>query len=523
MRYSRQNPDEKSFFIDTHTHLDFPQFDGDRDEVIERAESFGVVRIVNPGVDLESSQRAIKLSENYYHVFAAVGIHPHETANLPNDWLERLEHLACHPKVVAIGEIGLDFYRDLSPRDTQKRVFSAQIELAKKLSLPMILHIRNAHNHVKKILEEHGYFKGVMHAYSGDEKFLSWALDKGFYIGFGGPVTFKNYKKHYLVRMTPLERILSETDCPYLSPHPYRGKRNEPARIPLIVEKIAEVCGKTLSETAYTIAKNAEKLFGIPAPAKAKSVKSLGQNFLINSKIADRIANLSGEGELCIEIGPGKGILTERLVNRFSRVIALELDEDLVRLLWGKFENLFVVHMDFLRADISRISRFYGTKAIVVGNIPYSVTSPILFHILAHRTAIKEALLMVQREVAERLLASPGSKTYGIPTVILGRHFTIKRCFNVSPANFRPQPEVTSTVIKLIPREEPLCPDVDDELFSKVVHKAFAHRRKTLANNLKESFPEIYESLLGEYAGLRAEQLNIMDFCEICRKLRNFN
>ncbi len=507
-------------FCDTHCHLDFGQFDDDREDVIKRAFDAGVVRIVNPGVDLETSHRAIRLAERYPQIWAAVGVHPHDADKLPTNWLETLEDLAHHPKVAAIGEIGLDFYRDLSPRDIQERVFREQIRLAKKLGLPMIIHIRQAHSAAREVLEDEGYFFGVLHAFSGDQKFLEWALERGFYVGFGGPITFKNYKKHHIVAGTPLEKILTETDSPYLSPHPFRGKRNEPANIPLIAEKIAEVKKITPAQVARQTTQNASQLFGFVSPyRRTGGRKSMGQNFLVNRGIAEKIADLAGEGALCVEIGPGRGILTELILPRFERLIAVELDESLASQLAGRFPDAMIIHQDILNFSLERVERYFGHRPVVCGNIPYSITSPIIFWIVDNRQHIARAVLMVQKEVAERLTASPGTKEYGIPTVLAGRYFEITRHFDVAPGSFSPPPKVVSSVITLTPRKTPLCPEIEHEKFSSLVKAAFSHRRKKLITNLRAlstqvNWQEILEKL-GYNPNIRAEQLDIEDFCAL--------
>ncbi|HIC92753.1 MAG TPA: TatD family deoxyribonuclease, partial [Anaerolineae bacterium] len=207
---------------DTHAHLDFPQFDGDREEVIERALAAGVRRIINVGADLASSRRAVALAEAHPPIYAAVGVHPHDAKTLTDEALAELLGLARHPKVVAIGEIGLDFYRDLSPREAQRQAFERQLALARELGLPVIVHDRNAHAEVMDVLRRRG-LRGVLHCFSGDLEMARQAIEMGFYISVAGPATFKNAKRlPEIVRQLPLERLLIETDCPYLAPHPHR-------------------------------------------------------------------------------------------------------------------------------------------------------------------------------------------------------------------------------------------------------------------------------------------------------------
>jgi len=256
------------FLTDTHTHLDFPEFDGDREHVIERAATAGVGAMVNVGADLASSRAAVALAEAYPQVYAAVGVHPHDAKTLTKEMLEELGALASHSKVVAIGEIGLDFYRDLSPRDEQRQAFKQQLALASEAGKPVIIHDREAHTEVMDILRHwvEGSHKsvGVLHCFSGDLAMAQEAIELGFYISIAGPVTFQNARRlRELVRQLPLEKLLIETDCPYLTPHPHRGKRNEPAYVKLVAQEIARIKGTSLEEMARITLDNAQALFAL--------------------------------------------------------------------------------------------------------------------------------------------------------------------------------------------------------------------------------------------------------------------
>jgi len=255
------------YLIDSHCHLDFPQFDSDRQAVVQRAREAGVKAIINPGADLESSHQAVALAERYPEVYAAVGVHPHEARSVSDEVVAELRRLAAHPKVVAIGEIGLDFYRDLSPRDMQRQAFRQQLALAAELDLPVIVHSREAHDEVMAILMEWARgpkLKGVLHAFSGDRAMAEWAFNLGFCVGIAGPVTFLNARRlQALVRELPLEWLLIETDAPYLTPHPYRGKRNEPARVALVAATIARLQGVSERVAAQQTTSNARRLFGL--------------------------------------------------------------------------------------------------------------------------------------------------------------------------------------------------------------------------------------------------------------------
>ncbi len=249
--------------IDSHAHLTSEEYSEDLDLVIERAAQSGVEAIICVGFDLESSRRCVELTEKYAAVFAAVGIHPHDASKLNNQALAELEGLCKHKKVVAVGETGLDFYRNLSPRDSQEKAFIEQIRLAKRVSLPVIVHSRDAHRRVIEILTSEGVSRGVMHCFSGGAQIAKEAIDLGLYISFAGPVTYGGSKFNEIVRIVPSDRLLIETDCPYLSPVPHRGRRNEPSYLRFIVEKLAGMMNLSAQDVAAMTAQNARLLFGI--------------------------------------------------------------------------------------------------------------------------------------------------------------------------------------------------------------------------------------------------------------------
>ncbi|MCL6605994.1 MAG: TatD family hydrolase [Paenibacillus sp.] len=254
------------FLFDTHTHLDAPEFDEDREEIIARAVETGVSKMINIGFNRETIPTTMKLVESYDFIYAAVGWHPVDAINMTESDLEWVASLCSHKKVVAIGEIGLDYHWDTSPKDVQQRVFRQQIRLARELGMPISIHNRDAHEDVVKILREEkaNEVGGVMHSFSGSWETAKMCLDLGFHLSFGGPITFKNAKapKEVLAK-TPLDRLLIETDSPYLTPHPYRGKRNESAHVKLVAEAAAEIKGITWEEMAEITYANALERFGI--------------------------------------------------------------------------------------------------------------------------------------------------------------------------------------------------------------------------------------------------------------------
>ena len=254
------------YMVDSHVHLDFSDFNRDREEVIQRALDRGLKLIINIGFDLSSSRKSVLLAEKYPFIHAAVGIHPHDSARVPSDYLHELEKMAGQPQVVAIGEIGLDFYRDRSPRPQQRDVFRQQLRLAKKMNKPIIIHALAAHDEVLKILKEEGLpdSGGVMHCFSGDLSLADKCLALGLYISIAGPVTYaKNTGLQEVAAALPLEKLLIETDAPFLTPVPYRGKRNEPANVIFTAEKVAALRGISAENLGRSCLENTQRLFSI--------------------------------------------------------------------------------------------------------------------------------------------------------------------------------------------------------------------------------------------------------------------
>ncbi|MFE4353397.1 TatD family hydrolase [Peribacillus butanolivorans] len=252
--------------FDTHVHVNAEQFNEDLEDVIERAQEAGVNNMVVVGFDRPTITRAMELIETYEFMYAAVGWHPVDAIDMTEEDLKWIEELSSHPKVVAIGEMGLDYHWDKSPKAIQMEVFRKQIQLAKKVCLPIIIHNREATADIVNILkeEEASEVGGIMHCFSGSAETAMECIDMNFYISLGGPVTFKNAKKpKEVAAAVPLDRLLIETDCPYLAPHPYRGKRNEPSYVKLVAEQIAEIKQLSVEEVSKATTDNAKKLFGI--------------------------------------------------------------------------------------------------------------------------------------------------------------------------------------------------------------------------------------------------------------------
>lgn len=251
--------------FDTHAHYDDEQFQEDRETLLASLPAHGVGLVLNPGITVETSRMAVEMARRYDHVYAAVGIHPEECADFRPEQIEELRALAQEEKVVAIGEIGLDYYwEDNAPRELQKKVLRAQLALALELDLPVIIHDREAHADTLAIVKEFPGLRGEFHCYSGSAEMARELLDMGWYLGFDGPITFKNNKKApAVVAAVPLERMLLETDAPYLTPAPYRGKRNDSTYVHLVAEKIAEWKGLTPAEVEQATWDNGKRFFGI--------------------------------------------------------------------------------------------------------------------------------------------------------------------------------------------------------------------------------------------------------------------
>ena len=251
--------------FDTHAHYDADQFASDREAVLTALPAAGVGLVVDPGCDVASSREAVALAERFDHVYAAVGIHPEDCAGCTDADFDAIRELCRREKVVAVGEIGLDYYwKENPPRDFQEQVFRRQIELALELDLPVIIHDREAHGDSLRIVLDYPGLRGVFHCFSGSPEMAQELLKRGWYLGFDGPITYKNAKRAAEVAaITPMDRIVIETDAPYMAPVPFRGKRNDSRLLPYVVEKLAEWKGVTPEEMTDITWQNGKRLFGL--------------------------------------------------------------------------------------------------------------------------------------------------------------------------------------------------------------------------------------------------------------------
>ncbi len=250
--------------FDSHAHYDDKQFDEDRDILILSLFEQGVKGFLNASSDISSSYASLALAHKYENVYAAVGVHPHEAAEVSEDWLNELDKLSSDKKAVAIGEIGLDYHYDFSPRDIQMKVFEAQMAFAEKKNMPVVIHDREAHGDTLSVIDKFPNVKGVLHSFSGSYEMAEYLVRKGWYISFSGSVTFKTAEKlRHAVTAVPIDRVMCETDAPYLAPVPLRGKRNDSVKMRHTVEKLAEIYGISFEEMAEICLNNALSLFGI--------------------------------------------------------------------------------------------------------------------------------------------------------------------------------------------------------------------------------------------------------------------
>jgi len=251
-------------FFDTHAHYCDKRFNDDRREIINSLESAGISYVLNAGSSVKSSEMSISLADEYSIIYASVGVHPHDSKSMTDDTVSSLETMLSHPKAVAVGEIGLDYHYDFSPRDVQRKRFREQMELARALKLPVIIHEREALTDTLDIIRDFPDLTGVFHCFSGSFDTAKIILKMGWYLSFTGVVTFKNAKRALeVIKNAPLDRLMLETDCPYMAPEPMRGRRNSSLFLPYIAEKFAEVRGITVKEVAKVTTENGLRFFGI--------------------------------------------------------------------------------------------------------------------------------------------------------------------------------------------------------------------------------------------------------------------
>ncbi|MFC1561994.1 YchF/TatD family DNA exonuclease [candidate division KSB1 bacterium] len=275
-------------FIDSHAHLQFDSFDKDRESVIKRAVDNGVNYMINIGIDIETSRQSLEIARKHASVFSSVGLHPYEVESFDGQARKTMLSMLKDKNVVAVGEIGLDYYRAEVPHNVQKNIFKEQLKIAIDNDVPVIIHLRDAWDDIERVIGEvtQNRVKGVFHCYSGNLETALRLIKKGFYISFAGNITFRNYKKIEMLREIPIEKMLIETDAPFLAPHPYRGKRNEPGYIPLIAQRLADIKGLSVEDIGRITLFNANRLFGIaPEMEEEKVVYRIRDSLYINPTV----------------------------------------------------------------------------------------------------------------------------------------------------------------------------------------------------------------------------------------------
>ena len=251
-------------YFDTHTHYENKRFDEDRDELLSSMPGSGISLILDAGCSLKSSKSSLMLADKYPFIYASVGIHPHDSKDMTDDMVPELERLLSHPKAVAVGEIGLDYHYDFSPRDVQKKRFREQLELARRVNKPVIVHMRESTSDALDLIREYRDLTGVFHCFPGSLETAKILLDLGWYLSYTGVITFKNARKALeVIEKMPRDRLMLETDCPYMAPEPKRGRRCSSLFLPYIAAKVAEIWGVTAEEAAAITTENGKRLFGI--------------------------------------------------------------------------------------------------------------------------------------------------------------------------------------------------------------------------------------------------------------------
>ncbi len=336
--------------IDTHAHIDQDAFDEDRDAVVDRAREAGIKYMVNVGCDIESSYRSVELSEMYDFVFATAGIHPHDVKTIDDDTYKHLRDLLSHPRVIALGETGLDYFKNYSPQDQQREHFRKQIELALETKKPIIIHCRDAKEDMISILRE--YYPentdnraGIFHCFSGDQELADAALSMGFYLSFSGSVTFKKLEElREVAKNVPADRLFAETDCPYLAPVPKRGKRNEPSYVEHTINLLANIRGLKLQDVERTMELNFFDLFGIGEAANPGTITykirnslylNLTQRCTANCVFCTRLTNPVVQGyNLALDREPSAGELLKEIGDptRYEEVVFCGFGEPTLRL-----------------------------------------------------------------------------------------------------------------------------------------------------------------------------------------------
>ncbi len=499
--------------VDTHCHLS--RCEGSPGEIVGRASAAGVTRLLTVGLDEAGNRAQIDLCRSFEGVYAAVGRHPNEADGYDAAAAADLRELAGHEKVRAIGETGLDFYRDTAEPENQRRAFHSQIEIAIETGLPIVIHMRDrqgsddAAAETFAMLDEAGEgLTVILHCFSAPQR-VSQAAERGWYCSFAGNVTYPaNGDLREAAAVVPDELILVETDSPYLTPQSRRRHRNEPANV---VETASPRGGGPWHLCRGVRPDRHRKL-----PSALRLVR-LGQNFLADPNLLEAIVRDSGvaASDCVLEVGAGEGVLTERLAAVAERVHVIEIDRGLEPGLTGTaaLPNVNLIWADAVRFDLGSLE---PPPTAMVANLPYSVATPVIMRTIFELPSLNRWTVMVQREIADRLRAEPGSKAYGSPSVLAQLAGPVSMIRKVSRTVFRPPPRVDSAIISI--EREGAGPD---ERVRALVRAAFSHRRKALPRSIDMAVPGLLEPVrealdqLGIGTGVRAEELSPPQFAAL--------
>ena len=541
--------------IDSHTHLDHSEEDAE--SLVREARQAGVGLIVQSGINLASSQYSVKAAERYQEVFATVGFHPQESGKLDDEQMAGIEELTAHPRVVAVGETGFDFCHDYWPHQQQEDVFLRHLDLARRAGLPVVIHTRDADDATLAVLAEHASdLTVILHCFSLPQS-LDEVVARGYYTSFAGNVTYKNaVPLQEAARAVPEHLLLMETDAPWLTPVPFRGKRNRPALVAHVYDFVAALRRVRVDELAEQVEANARRAFpgwpsragvehgdGVPTPDAGSRTRQtslarlaefgitpkrdLGQNFLIDDNILGVIlAQLECDpNDVILEVGAGLGVLTDALAAVSRHVHAFEVDRSLEAALVATLGDALTVEsrvslhfQDVLRAPLEELD---PSPTLCASNLPYSIAGPFIVESLQRLPGVRRYCVMVQREVAERIAAAPGSKTYGILSVWVQLYARVVRSRPLSRSIFYPQPHVDSSLLVLDRLPGGRLPACDPVLLKAVIQAAFGQRRKTLANALAAGLDLPRERALalveaaGAPAAVRAERLTPGQFVKL--------
>jgi ribosomal RNA small subunit methyltransferase A len=459
--------------IDTHAHLDACA--DPADALVARARKAGVGRILTVGTTPAGCVEALRYADAFWEVWAILGIHPHEAGQAVG--VEGLRPLLEHSRAVAVGETGLDFYRDYAPRERQLELFERHLELAAEVGKPVVVHSRAADEATAQGLER---FEGtvVLHCFSSPG-LLPAALERGYYVSFAGNVTYPGANDlRAAAAGVPADRLLAETDSPYLAPQPRPERAGE--RRPH--GRRARRRPRRTRRRARSPHRR-QRREGILADVSVAPKKQLGQHFLVDENVLGVIGRLAelDRTDVVFEVGPGRGVLTRYLAERVERVHAVELDRSLEPYLEQRLSGLANVTLRFEDALALAPSSLQPPPTKLVSNLPYNVATPVIVESLDGYPSLERWCVMVQREVADRLFARPSTKEYGAVSVLVALVAERTSSHRVSRTAFRPRPNVDSALVAF--RRTGLPGSYAD--VKRVVVAAFAHRRKTLANSLE--------------------------------------